>query len=84
MQDYIVERTVKEAEYMIEHQDTVRDCAKIFGISKSTLHADLTIKLKQIDDVLYEQVRKILDYNFSVRHLRGGESTKQKYSKISD
>lgn len=84
MQDYIVERTVKEAEYMIEHQDTVRDCAKIFGISKSTLHADLTIKLKQIDAVLYEQVRKILDYNFSVRHLRGGESTKQKYSKVSD
>lgn len=69
------------AVYMIENNATVRSTAGIFGISKSTVHKDVTERLKESNPILYEQVRFILDANKASRHLRGGEATKQKYLK---
>lgn len=73
------ERCEAFAEYVIETGATVRACANHFGISKSTVHKDLTTKLRYINKNLYEQVGKILALNKSERHLRGGEATKRKY-----
>ena len=67
------------AQYVIETGATVRACAGHFGISKSTVHKDLTSKLKYINKNLYKEVRKILCLNKSERHLRGGEATRRKY-----
>ena len=67
------------AEYVIDTGATVRSTAAYFGISKSTVHKDLTHKLRYINRNLYEQAKKILDINKSERHLRGGEATKLKY-----
>ena len=67
------------AEYVIENGATVRRTAKHFGISKSTVHKDLSYKLKYINPSLYSQVKEILDINKSERHLRGGEATRRKY-----
>lgn len=71
-------RVVEIGKYIAETECTVRDAAKRFDIGKSTVHKDMTERLPQLDGALYEKVRKILDYNLSVRHLRGGEATKQK------
>ncbi len=73
------ERAELLAEYVIETQATVRACAKHFGISKSTVHKDLTYKLKSLSPSLWEQVREVLAHNKSERHLRGGAATKRKY-----
>ncbi|MBO5207137.1 MAG: sporulation transcriptional regulator SpoIIID [Clostridia bacterium] len=73
------ERAELLAEYVIETQATVRACAKHFGISKSTVHKDLTYKLREISPSLWEQVREVLVHNKSERHLRGGAATKKKY-----
>ena len=75
------ERIKKEAIYLVEKRATIRQTAKAFKLSKSLVHRDLNINLKQIDQKLYEEVRKVLDYNFSQRAVRGGEATKQKYKK---
>ncbi len=69
------------AKYVIEHRCTIRQCAEVFGLSKSTVHGYMHVKLKYVDIDLYDEVQSVLDYNFSVRHLRGGESTKKKYTK---
>ena len=69
------------ARHIIKTGDTVRKTAQIFGISKSTVHKDVTYRLSKENPTLYEEVKKILDVNFSVRHLRGGEATRLKYSK---
>lgn len=69
------------AEYVIDTGATVRACARHFGISKSTVHKDLTTKLKYINIRLYLQAKEILDLNKSERHLRGGEATRRKYLK---
>lgn len=79
MQDYISERVVKEALYIIETKSTVRAAAECFSISKSTVHKDVTERLKSIDRRLYKSVRKVLDKNLSERHIRGGIATKNKY-----
>ena len=79
MQNYIEERTIELANYIIENKTTVRATAKKFGISKSTVHKDITDRLKKINKNLANEVRKILDENKSERHLRGGMATKQKY-----
>lgn len=71
-------RAVELGKYIAETECTVRDAAKLFEIGKSTVHKDVTERLPHLDAALYEKVRKILDYNLSVRHLRGGEATKQK------
>ena len=69
------------AEYVIDTGDTVRGCAARFGISKSTVHKDLSVKLRYTNAVLYNEVKKILDFNKSERHIRGGEATRRKYLK---
>ena len=70
---------VSIANYILENKCTVRECAQAFGISKSAVHSYVNTKLKYIDVDLYDEVRKVLEYNLSVRHLRGGESTKKLY-----
>jgi putative DeoR family transcriptional regulator (stage III sporulation protein D) len=70
------------ARYITENSATVRDAASYFGISKSTVHKDITEKLKKQNLSLYESVREILDKNKSERHLRGGNATKLRYERI--
>ncbi|MCS1352261.1 sporulation transcriptional regulator SpoIIID [Mechercharimyces sp. CAU 1602] len=79
MHDYIKERTIKIGRYFVETRNTVRHIAKEFGVSKSTVHKDLTERLPEINPELAEEVKKILEYHKSIRHLRGGEATKVKY-----
>ena len=79
MWDYISERVIKEGEYIIETKSTVRAAALHFNISKSTVHKDVTERLKEIDKQLYKDVRKVLNTNLSERHIRGGLATKNKY-----
>ena len=76
---YGKERCEAVAEYVIETEDTVRGAALHFGISKSTVHKDLTEKLKYVNPRLYQSAKEILDKNKSERHLRGGEATRIKY-----
>ena len=84
MWDYISERVTTEAEYIIETNSTVRSAASHFDISKSTVHKDVTERLKEIDKELYVKVRQVLDKNLSERHIRGGIATKNKYRRRSD
>ncbi len=79
MKDYIEERAVDIANYIIEKNATVRQTAKEFGISKSTVHKDITERLQQINPNLASLARKVLDLNKSERHIRGGLATKAKY-----
>ena len=79
----VEERACELAEYIIEHRATVRAAAKRFGISKSTVHKDVTERLREIDRSLYLKVREILIENKSERHIRGGMATKQKYKNLS-
>ncbi len=83
MWDYIEERVLKCAEYIVETGCTVRACSAHFSISKSTVHKDVSERLRYIDPNLFEEVRKILDLNLSERHIRGGIATKEKYIKNS-
>ena len=73
------DRCILVAEYVIENGSTVRSAARHFGISKSTIHKDLTGKLKYISPNLYSDVKKVLNLNKSERHVRGGEATRKKY-----
>lgn len=77
---YIEKRAIILAEYIIDSKDTVRGTAKKFGISKSTVHKDVSQRLLKINPSLAIQVRKILDENKAERHIRGGMATKLKYS----
>ena len=82
---YIAEanqRCVTLGLYLVEHNMTVRAVAKEFGISKSTVHKDVTVTLKKVNRALYAQVKKVLDKNKMERHLRGGEATKKKYENL--
>lgn len=79
MSDIFDERAVKEGEYIVESGATVRECAKVFGVGKSTVHSDVTKKLRSIDAGLADEVKRVLDVNLSQRHLRGGDSTKKMY-----
>ncbi|MBQ8407093.1 MAG: sporulation transcriptional regulator SpoIIID [Clostridia bacterium] len=81
MWDYIEERAVKCAEYIVATGCTVRACSAHFNISKSTVHKDVSERLKYVDGELYEEVRRVLELNLSERHIRGGIATKEKYSK---
>ena len=67
------------AEYLLANNTTVRDAAKQFGVSKSTVHKDLTERLEKINPALYQQVRQLLDRNKAERHIRGGMATRRKY-----
>ena len=77
--DSIEERAIHLAQYIIESKDTVRGAAKKFGISKSTVHKDVSERLLEISPSLAFEVRKILDENKAERHIRGGMATKMKY-----
>ncbi len=79
MTDTIEERACALAVYMIETGATVRAAAQHFGISKSTVHKDLSCRLKQCNGQLYEQARQVLERNKQERHIRGGMATRRKY-----
>ena len=79
MKEYIEERAVEIAEYIINNNATVRQTAKQFGISKSTVHKDVAERLLYINPALASEARKVLDINKSERHIRGGLATKEKY-----
>lgn len=76
---YIEERAVELAHYIIDTKDTVRGAAKRFGVSKSTVHKDVTERLMKINPLLAGEAKKVLDDNKAERHIRGGEATRQKY-----
>ncbi|MGI6702237.1 MAG: sporulation transcriptional regulator SpoIIID [Christensenellales bacterium] len=81
MKDYIVNRVFSIANCIIDNGLTVREAAKRFNVSKSTVHSDVTNRLEKLDNELFEEVRQVLDFNFAMRHLRGGESTRKKYNR---
>jgi putative DeoR family transcriptional regulator (stage III sporulation protein D) len=82
MYDYIVERVIEEGKFIVLNGATVRRTAAYFGISKSSVHKDVTERLKDIDLDLYKKVRKVLKKNLSERHIRGGMATRKKYSAL--
>ena len=79
MKDYIEERAIEIANFIIEEKATVRQTAKKFGVSKSTVHKDVTARLLQINPSLAARARIVLDVNKSERHIRGGLATREKY-----
>ncbi|UMZ75095.1 sporulation transcriptional regulator SpoIIID [Natranaerofaba carboxydovora] len=81
MQDYIQERVLEICQYILDTKSTVREVAKNFGVSKSTVHKDITERLPQINPERANEIKKILNQNKAERHIRGGEATRQKYSK---
>ena len=74
------ERPRRLALYLIEEKSTVRNTAAVFGISKSTVHKDVSVRLARIDPALHAEVQKVLDTNRSERHIRGGDATRRKYA----
>ena len=83
VKDYIEERAVEIAEHIISKQTTVRQTAKVFGVSKSTVHKDVTERLPKINPLLASKVKRILEKNKAERHIRGGKATKMKYSSVA-
>lgn len=79
MKNYIEERAVEIANFMIHSNATVRETAKKFGISKSTVHKDITDRVEKINPELAKSVRQVLEVNKAERHIRGGMATKEKY-----
>ena len=77
-------RILLQARVMLESKLTVREVAKIIGLSKSTIHKDLKEKLKYIDKDLYLEVSELLEYNKNIRHIRGGQKTKEKYESMKN
>lgn len=77
------ERCVMLGHYIVENNATVRAAAKQFGISKSTVHQDITARLEQVNKQLHDEVKTVLDKNKQERHLRGGQATKKKYAELS-
>lgn len=82
MKGIVEERAVELGVYIVEQKATVRAAAKKFGVSKSTVHKDVTQRLKQIDRQLYRQVQHVLAVNKAQRHIRGGQATKEKYERL--
>lgn len=82
--DYIKERTINIGRYLIDTRKTVRMIAKEFGVSKSTVHKDLTERLPDINPELALEVKEILEYHKSIRHIRGGEATRKKYKQKNE
>ncbi len=79
--NYINVRVLEEAQVIMETGYTIREIAKMFHVSKSTVHKDLHERLKKIDKIKYEKVDDILKFHTDIRHIRGGESTRRKYQK---
>lgn len=84
MTDTMEERACELGNYIVEHKATVRAVAKRFGLSKSSVHKDVTSRLYWIDRALYEQVRAVLEENKRERHLRGGAATREKYRRMQE
>ncbi|MBR6377927.1 MAG: sporulation transcriptional regulator SpoIIID [Oscillospiraceae bacterium] len=84
MTDTMEARARELAAYVLETGATVRQTAERFGVSKSTVHKDLTQRLEQADRLLWLRVRQVLDRNKAQRHLRGGEATRRKYQQVTD
>lgn len=84
MWEYIEERVRKCAEYIVATGCTVRACSAHFAISKSTVHKDVTERLRYLDADLYEDVRRVLNFNLSERHIRGGIATQKKFNQKSE
>ena len=82
MKGTIEERAAALAQYIIEHKATVRTAAKQFGVSKSTVHKDLSERLPGVNHALYVQAKAVLDENKAQRHIRGGLATKEKYAHL--
>ena len=82
MNEAIRRRVLYQAKIMLDNKLTVREVAKIIGLSKSTIHKDLTEKLKSIDEFLYDEITELLEYNKNIRHIRGGQKTKEKYENL--
>lgn len=72
-------RAVQLAQYIVENNTTIRTAAKQFGVSKSTVHKDVSMRLPKLNPVLYASVKAVLDQNYAERHIRGGEATREKY-----
>ncbi|MGO1368641.1 MAG: sporulation transcriptional regulator SpoIIID [Senegalia sp. (in: firmicutes)] len=83
MKDYIEERALEIANYIIEENATVRKTANVFGVSKSTVHKDVTERLPKINPLISVQVKSVLEKNKAERHIRGGKATKIKYGAVS-
>lgn len=83
MYNKIDDRVINEAHYIIETGETIREIARKYGLSKSTIHKDLNDRLFNIDKDLHNEVEKILKYHINIRHIRGGESTRKKYLKAT-
>ena len=82
MKGIVEERAAMLGEYIIESRATVRSAAKKFGISKSTVHKDVSQRLRSVNPAMYREVREVLDINKSQRHIRGGIATRNKYKKL--
>lgn len=83
MKDYIEERVLELAHYILENKSTVRATAKNFNISKSTVHKDITERLRELNPALAKSVHNVLDKNKAERHIRGGLATREKYIRLS-
>ena len=79
LNDLVDKRALLLGEYIVENNSTVRATAKVFGVSKSTVHMDVSKRLSKVNPSLYREVRKVLDINKEERHIRGGLATKEKY-----
>ena len=82
MKDYIEERVIELANYIVENNSTVRGAAKKFHVSKSTVHKDVSERLLKLNPSLSKSVQKVLRENKAERHIRGGQATKEKYLKL--
>lgn len=83
MKEYIEKRAVEIADYIIKEGATVRQAARVYGVSKSTVHKDVTERLPKINPLKARQVKVVLDINKAERHIRGGEATKMKYKAMN-
>lgn len=84
MKDYIEERALEIAKYIISEKATVRQAAGVFGVSKSTVHKDVTERLPKINPLVASMVKEVLEKNKAERHIRGGKATKMKYKAVND
>lgn len=84
MQDYIRRRVLDISSYILESKATVRQAAGVFGVSKSTVHKDMTERLPSINKKAATQIKDILEFNKAERHLRGGEATRKKYQEMAE
>ena len=82
MNKLIDRRVLEEGLYIVKNKDTVRNVAKVFNVSKSTVHKDMHDRLLYLNKELYDKVSKVFNYHIKIRHINGGEATKQKYLKL--